>query len=115
MSAVNTSLSGIQAGIELYNISAHNKANLNTDGFKKLDAKVSAVKEGGVTVSIGEGRKDARDPAYKVQGNEEVERSNVDLVEEGIGTIIATYQVKANIEAFRAAAEMEESVFDVLA
>ena len=115
MVAMNTSLSGIKAGIELYNTTAHNTANVNTDGYKKIDAKLSEAKGGGVTVSIGKGRIDAQNSAYKLPGNNNVERSNVDLAEEAVGAIIAEYQVKANIEAFKAADEMEESIFEILA
>ncbi len=115
MTALNTALSGIQAGIELYNATAHNTANVNTEGFKRQDATLSEVKGGGVTVLIGESKVSAKDPTYKVQGNKAVERSNIDLVEEGVGAIIAEYQVKANIEAFKAASEMEDSIFEIMA
>ena len=53
MSGFNTSLSAIYASAELMNVSAHNTANINTDGYEKLNATLNEGKNGGVVVTIG--------------------------------------------------------------
>ncbi len=48
----SSSVSCIQAAFAMLNVSAHNTANLNTDGFKKQLVNLSEDSTGGVVVYI---------------------------------------------------------------
>ena len=113
MSAFNTSLSAIYASFELMNVSAHNTANVNTDGFQKINATLNEGKNGGVVVKIGDNEQTG--PAYQVQTTGEDQPSNTDYVEEVANQITAEHMLKANIEMIKTLDEMEESLLDILA
>ncbi len=113
MSGFNTSLSAIYASVELMNVSAHNTANIKTDGYQKLNATVNEGKNGGVVVTIGNNEQTG--PAYQVQANAEPLPSNTDYAEEAVNQIRAEHMLKVNIEMIRAQDEMEESIIDILA
>lgn len=113
MSTLNTSLSAIYASIELMNVSAHNTANINTDGFEKINATLNEGKNGGVVVTIGENEQTG--PAYQVQTTSEPQPSNTDIAEETVDQITAENLLKANLEAIKTEDEMVESLLDTLA
>jgi flagellar basal-body rod protein FlgC len=113
MAGFNTSLSALQASTELLNVSAHNTANANTDGFQKINATLNEGKNGGVVVKLGENEQTG--PAYQVQTTGEPEPSNTNIAEESVNQILAEYLLKANIEAIKTQDEMNESLLDVLA
>ncbi len=113
MSALNTSLSAIYASIELLNVSAYNTANVNTDGFRKINATLNEGKNGGVVVKIGENEQSG--PAYQVQTIGESEPSNTDIAEESVNQILAETMLKANIEMIKTLDEMDKSLLDILA
>lgn len=113
MSAINTSLSAIYASAELLNISAHNIANINTDGYEKVTATLNEGVNGGVVVTIGENEQIG--PAYQVQTTSEPVPSNTDYIEEVATQIMAEHLLKVNIEMIKTLDEMEESIIDILA
>jgi flagellar basal-body rod protein FlgC len=113
MSGFNASLSAIYASVELMNVSAHNTANINTDGYKKVNATLNEGKNGGVVVTIGNNEQTG--PAYQVQTTDEDQPSNTDYVEEVAAQITAEHLLKVNIEVIRALDEMNESIIDIFA
>lgn len=113
MSAINTSITAIFASAELLNVSAHNVANSNTDGFDRLNATVNEGKNGGVVVTIGENEQVG--PTYQVQTLAEPAPSNTDYAEESVDQIMAENMFKANLAVIETINEMEESIIDILA
>jgi flagellar basal-body rod protein FlgC len=110
---LGSSISGMRAASTKLDVSAHNTANISTDGFKKQRVNLSEAKNGGVTTSI-ETINDPG-PSYFSPGGAIVEASNVDLVEELVDQRIASHAFKANAAAFKTADEMQESLLDILA
>lgn len=113
MSGFNTSLSAIYASVELMNVSAHNTANINTDGYERVNATLNEGKNGGVVVTIGSSEQTG--PAYQVQATAEPAPSNVNYADEAVNQIIAERMLQANLEVIRTLDEMEGSVIDLLA
>jgi len=48
----SSSVFGIQAAFHIMSVSAHNTANINTDGYKKQRVSLSEGNHGGVMVNI---------------------------------------------------------------
>jgi flagellar basal-body rod protein FlgC len=109
---MSSALSGMRAASRMLDASAHNTANLNTDGYKRLKAIPEDVSDG-VVVNISTdnsaGRK-YRDPEGNI-----IESSNVDYAEEAVAQITAKHYFSANAAAFRTAAEMSGSLVDLFA
>ncbi len=90
-------LSGIEAGITRMAVSAHNTANLNTDGYRALRVTQSETPAGGAQTHIV--RTDA--PA--------------DYATESVEQMTAGYAVKAGVVALRAANDMAGELMNILA
>jgi flagellar basal-body rod protein FlgC len=112
VSSFYSSISGMRAAFSMMDVSAHNTANLNTDGFKKQTVQLSEADKGGVTVTIGQST--APGPTYQGPGGKIIEASNADPAEEIISQITAKYLLAANVAAFKKAADMEKSIIDIL-
>lgn len=112
MISSSASVSGIRAAFKMLDASAHNTANLNTDGFKKHAVLLSEANGGGVfakesvTASAG--------PLYMSNGNI-YEASNADYGEEAVNQIIARQMLSANIAALKTADSMQKSLLDLFA
>lgn len=76
----SSSVSCIQAAFAMLNVSAHNTANLNTDGFKKQLVNLSEDSTGGVVADISESTEAG--PLYTNSDGDTVEASNVDYLDE---------------------------------
>ena len=112
--AIHSALSGLIAFSTQIGVTAHNVANVNTDGFKKSHTEFISVETGGVLPVI---RKDnsagptvLRDHGY---GPTQVELSNVDLGEETVNRIIGQRGFEANLQALKTADEMLGSILDI--
>lgn len=112
LSSVYASVSGIKAAFKMLDVSAHNTANMDTDGFKKETAKLEEGSGGGVVVNIG---KDTSPGALYQSNGRLVESSNVNYADEAVSRIISQHYLSANIAAFKAADEMVESLLDIKA
>lgn len=112
LSSIYASVSGIKAAFKMLDVSAHNTANMDTDGFKKETAKLEEGKGGGVFVTIG--RDTSSGGLYQSDGRL-VEASNVNYVDEVVSQIISKHYLSANIAAFKTAGEMEKSLLDIKA
>ena len=51
--ALSAAISGLRAQSTVLAVSAHNVANVNTDGFKKQRVSMAASPYGGVVASVG--------------------------------------------------------------
>lgn len=105
----------MQAATVQHDTSAQNIANVNTDGFKKLEARLNEGKDGGVVVSIGQSKEEASTPDYQVLGNKAAGRSNVDLATETLNSKSAKNMLEVNIKAAQTTDEMAQRVIDIKA
>ncbi|BBO15819.1 conserved hypothetical protein [Candidatus Brocadia pituitae] len=109
----SSSVSGIHAALQVLNVSAHNVANMNTDGFKKQHANLSEGNHGRVTVNITEGADPG--PLYQHANGAIVEASNVDMNEEILRQISAKHLFSANAVTLKTSAETQKGLIDLLA
>lgn len=105
--------SGIQAGGKILGVGAHNIANSQTNGFKRMRALPVESTTGGMTVSL---EKDLRsglqifssdDPSILREG------SNVELGEEIISNLQAVHLIEANIASVRIQDKVLGSLLDI--
>lgn len=113
ISAIHTALSGLSAFGKQLEVSAHNVANLNTDGFKSSRTEFVEVQDGGVLPVVQKdnsaGPTVLKDTA---QGPRQVELSNVDLGQEAVSQIIAQRGFEANLRTLKTADAMLGSILD---
>ena len=113
ISAIHTALSGLTAFAKQFEVSAHNIANLNTDGFRKSDTDLVETGMGGVLPVVH--KDESSGPAVlkdTVHGPAQVELSNVDLGEEAVNQIIAQRGFEANLRTLKTADDMLGSILD---
>lgn len=113
ISAIHTALSGLTAYAKQIEVSAHNVANVNTEGFKKSRAEFVEVETGGVLPVVHKdesaGPALLKDSGY---GPAQVELSNVDLGEEAVNQMIAQRGFEANLRTLKTADDMLGSILD---
>ena len=109
----NSSVSGIRAAIDMLSISAHNTANINTDGYKKQRVNLREDHDSGVIVDITESTEAGS--LYQNKRGEMVEASNVNYVEEVVAQINARHLLSANAAAIKRTDDAQESLMDILA
>lgn len=97
-SSLRISQTGMQASMDMLNVSANNLANLNTEKFKKDIARPTEGKNGGVVVNIGKSNETA-----------------VNEVEEVVNQIIAGHMFTANSVVFKTADEILGELLDIIA
>lgn len=91
--------SGLQAAQMRLDASAHNTANMNTPGFRRLRAEPSEVAgQGGVAASI-----------------QRAPQEGVALEQEVVDQMTATYAFKANLKTIQAEDRMMGALLDVRA
>lgn len=112
ISPFSSSFSGIKAAMRTMEVSAHNTANLNTDGFKKQSVNLLEQEEGGVVVTLSKDTSPA--PKYLNYSGVVTEASNVDYTEEAANQITARHYLKANLAAFKTADETQKSIIDII-
>src|SRR5262245_11521577 len=112
--ALHSALSGLTAFSTQVAVSAHNVANVNTDGFKKSRTEFIAIESGGVRLAI-----QTDEPAGPTILNHtgyapaQLELSNVDLGEEAVNQIIGQRGFEANLQALKTADEMLGHILDI--
>jgi flagellar basal body rod protein FlgG len=92
--------------------SAHNVANVNTDGYEAERSVVREARNGGVTSSSEPTH--AQHPTFE-RGADEVLGSNTDLISEQVEQLGAVQQFKASIALLKTDQEMTQSVLDLKA
>ena len=111
--SMGLSMSGIRAAFGMMDSSAHNTANISTDGFKKLKTRLVEGAGGGVETYVE--KSDARGPLYLSSEGRLIEASNVDYVEELSTQIIARHLLSFNVKALQTADEMQKTLLDLFA
>lgn len=114
ISAIHTALSGLMAFAKQLDVSAHNLANLNTDGFKRSDTIFVEATNGGTLPVI---RKDNSSGPTVLRttshGFTQVELSNVDIGTELVDQIIAQRGFEANLRTVRTTDELLGTVLNM--
>ena len=112
--AIQSALSGLTAFSTQVAVTAHNVANVNTDGFKKSRTELIAMESGGVRSAIQKdetaGPTILNNTGY---GPAQLELSNVDLAEETINQIIGQRGFEATIQTIKIADEMLGTILDI--
>ncbi len=114
LSAIHTALSGLAAYAKQVEVTAHNVANVNTDGFKKSYTEFVSVETGGVLPVVR--KDDSAGPTVlsdRGYGPSQVELSNVDLAEEAVNQILAQRGFEANLHTLRTADDMLGTILDM--
>jgi flagellar basal-body rod protein FlgC len=114
LSAIHTALSGLAAYAKQVEVTAHNVANVNTDGFKKSRTEFVSVATGGVLPVV---QKD-NSPGPMVPNNTgygpaQIELSNVDLGEEAVNQILAQRGFEASLKTLTTADDMLGTILDM--
>ena len=90
------SLSGMNAAQTSLQVSAHNIANLNTEGFRRQQVAQSAAVSGGVSVSLSR-----------------AQESGNSLEDDVVGLLQAKNSFLANLSVFRTSDRMMGALLDV--
>lgn len=111
--AIDIALSGLTAFAKKLDVSAHNVANVNTDGFHKSRVEAVEVGTGGVLPVVQKddspGPSVLKDRGY---GAAQVELSNVDLGGEAVTQIVAQRGFEANLRTLKTADDLLGSIID---
>lgn len=114
LGAIYPAFTGLAAFATQVAVTAHNLANVNTNGFKKSKTELVAVETGGVLPVVQKdesaGPSILNDTSY---GPAQVELSNVDLGEEAVNLILAQRGFEANLSSIKTADEMLGSILDI--
>ncbi len=115
ISSLNTSLSGLNAFQQQLGVAANNLANVNTDGFKASRAVLESAQPQGV---IAKSQKLELPGPLELQqtadGEQQVEKSNVDVGQEMVGLMTARRAYQVNLKALKTADETVGSLLDVV-
>lgn len=113
---MRSALSGLQAFACKAEATAHNVANMQTEGFKRTRVTLATQEPAGVQATSG--RDDTPGPftvEAASQGMELVEQSNVDLGVEFPDMLRTVHGYKANVNSVRAGDEMMRTILDIKA
>lgn len=115
LSSLNTSLSGLNAFQQQLGVAANNLANVNTDSFKASRTVLASAQPQGV---IAKSQKLELPGPLELQqtedGEQQVEKSNVDVGQEIVGLMTAKRAYQINLKAWKAADETTGSLLDVV-
>lgn len=115
ISPLNSAISALQAHVKKLGVTAHNIANVNTEGYKKYRATMEEDALGGVTVDIR--RVETPGHPYEVmQDGQPVtkETSNVDLSQEIPNLMLAQRGYEANIKTIQTQEKVLGSLLDII-
>ncbi len=115
ISAIQSSLSALQAFGKKMGITANNVANVGSEGFKKSMAIFTEGSGGGVLVET----RRVETPGQKIVVEEsgklvEKELSNVDLTEEIPQSLVVNRMYQANLKVLRAGDELAGILMDTM-
>lgn len=111
-SGINASVSGMNAGRLMQDVSANNIANANTDEFLAARVELSEAVGGGVQATISV----SQEEAITIANTDGTERtlSNVDLLQEILNTKIGGIMFEANAAAYKVQEETLGTIIDTL-
>lgn len=115
ISAVNSTVSALQAYKTQMNVTSNNVANVNTEGFKKSKATLKEGDNGDVQVDVNR----VNTPGHRYQELEddqmvEKETSNVDLAEEFPQMMVTQHAYEANMKVLQAQDKMMGTTLDIV-
>ena len=115
ISAVNSTVSALQAYKTQMQVTSNNVANVNTEGFKKSKATLKEGDNGDVQVDVNR----VNTPGHRYQELEgdkmvEKETSNVDLAEEFPQMMVTQHAYEANMKVLQAQDKMMGTTLDIL-
>ena len=112
--AIHAALSGVFGFSKYIEVSAHNVANINTDGFKKSRMELVALESGGVQPIVRK-EKSSSPVSLSNRGYDatQLELSNVDLGEETVNRIIGQRGFEANLQTIHTVDDMLGSLLDI--
>ena len=115
ISAINSSVSALQAYVKKLGVTANNVANVNTDGYKKVQPVMEEGMHGDVHIALTR----VNTPGYPYHGYEngqkvEKKTSNVNLAEEIPDLMVARRSYEANIKTIQVQDEMLGSLLDII-
>ncbi|MEE2828075.1 MAG: flagellar basal body rod C-terminal domain-containing protein [Myxococcota bacterium] len=111
---VGASRSALQAESRRLQASAHNRANMNTEGFKALRVSNVEASTPGAGVETRVERTDTPGPALlDASGRVSGEGSNVDLVSEVVTRLTASRAYEANLRSLQGASDLDRSLLEV--
>jgi flagellar basal-body rod protein FlgC len=102
LNAVNSASSALRAYTEVINTTAHNVANINTEGYNPQRVRLSEARGGGVKAAI----ESTRNPAEVRQDAYISGKNNVNYATEAVNRIISLRSFQANTGVVRTADEM---------
>ena len=106
--------SALMAQSKRLHASAHNTANLQTEGYKSLTVSVQEAGSPGSGVETTVERTDTPGPALLDDGGTIIgEGSNVDLVDEAVTRITAKRAYEANLKSLAAQSETTNLLFEI--
>lgn len=115
IAGINSAISALSAFEKKLNSTAHNIANVNTDGYKRT--RVIIEDNGSQGVSADVQKVNTPGPRVYEPGNGTtslVEKSNVDLSTEMVNLIVARRSYQANIKTFQTSDEILGSLMDII-
>ena len=115
ISAVNSTVSALQAYKTQMRVASNNVANVNTEGFKKSKANLKEGLNGNVQAVVN--RIDTPGHPYQEHEGDQLvtkETSNVDLAEEFPQMMITQHAYKANMKVLQAQDKMLGTTLDIL-
>jgi flagellar basal-body rod protein FlgC len=115
ISAVNSTVSALQAYQTQMQVTSNNVANVNTEGFKKSKATLKEGDNGDVQVDVNR----VNTPGHRYQeleGDQMVEKetSNVDLTEEFPQMMVTQHAYEANMKVLQTQDRMLGTTLDIL-
>ncbi len=112
LSALDAAVSGILASTTLINTSAHNVANISTEGFKKDEVHLSSRASGGVDARVEK----STEPGLALYSSDGtlITGSNVNLAEEVVNQILAKTMLKASAQVIKTVDKMQGSLLDII-
>ena len=114
LGAIYPAFTGLAAFATQIAVTAHNLANVNTNGFKKSKTELVAVETGGVLPVVQKDK--SAGPSILTNtglGPVQLELSNVDLGEETANQILAQRGFEANISTLKTADDMLRTILDI--
>lgn len=106
--AASIAVSGIRAADTRLAISAHNTANVLTDGFRPQRAQAEEQKSGGVQLRV-------ENPPPPPADRGQFDFSQTNLVDETAASIMAAASFRANLKMLKTADDLTGALIDIVA
>ena len=114
ISGIHSALSGLTAIQKKVDSNAHNVANVETDGYKKTRVTLHEAEPQGVTANVTQVNTPGPLVLEQTQNGEElVEKSNVELTEELPSQMLSRRFFQANLKTVQIEEEMLGSLLDI--